>query len=534
MKNLTIKKTNILFTLVIILVIIIVVVAIFLDVNKPKIKNIEEDNYFFQYDNTWKIVKKDKSEIELHHKKSNSIFNIKINDLGEVNQYKTIDEILDNLIYNIQEQNNEYKLIYKQETKLTKNEIDGYIILFEDETTQVEISLYKQGNKIILFKYEALFEYFDILKDSVNNIIYNFSIKEKEYNVVSDINLNTTEVTFSEQTDLDGLISKTDEYQISNANYMVQYVIPNNFELQEYNSKQGMYKFKDKNIQLNTSILKCNIYEYLNEENSPNVYENYNLNNYNKEKAELNKFTNEPLSYIYKNSYLTNNQLTENITVMYELNNDHIFIVKISAEGIGITEKLVNTIKINKFENIASNITVEKNQENIIGKLKKYTDYTKQKIEEITLKIPENYQEIDRENNLFAERYYGANYNEEKEIYELQVKYETISFGIESKLETLDKITYKDYGEYEEFKQIDDININDKTFKVYKRGYIEQSSIKDTNGNKYQYHVNEKVLFYKIQDNDYCVIILKACGGEITDEMINQLTDFDINIIENK
>ena len=33
-----------------------------------------------------------------------------------------------------------------------------------------------------------------------------------------------------------------------------------------------------------------------------------------------------------------------------------------------------NMIKINKSENIASNITVEKDQEKIIGKLKKYTE----------------------------------------------------------------------------------------------------------------------------------------------------------------
>ena len=379
MKILTEKNKNILFTLFIILVIIIIGVIIFLNVSKTDIKNIDESNYFVQYDSTWKIVKKEENELELQHKKSNSIFDIKINDLDEKNQYKTIDEILDNLIYNIQDQNNDYKLIYKQNAELTKDNMEGYKLLFENETKQAEISVYKQGDKIIIFKFEALFKYFDILRDSVNNIIYNFSIKEKKYDVTSDINLNTNEITFTEQPDLDELISETKEYQIADSNYSVQYLIPDNFEPQEYNSKQGMYKFKNKNIQLNTTILKCNIYEYLNEENTINVYQSYNLNNYNKEKAELNKFTDEPLSYIYKNNYLTDNQLTENITIMYELNNNHIFIVKISSEGVGITEKLVNMIKINKSENIASNITVEKDQEKIIGKLKKYTDYTKQK-----------------------------------------------------------------------------------------------------------------------------------------------------------
>lgn len=526
MRSFSIKSKKIIFSIIIILIVIIVGTVTFFCVNKTNIKNIDESNYFVQYDNTWKIVKKDENELKLQHKKSNSIFNIKINDLDEENEYKTIDEILDNLIYNIQEQNKDYKMIYKQNVKLTKNNIEGYTLLFEDETKQAEISFYKQGEKIILFKYEALFEYFDILKDSVNNIIYNFSLKEKGYDVAVDINLNTTPITFTNQTDVEELISETEEYQIADANYLVQYVIPKNFELQEYNSIQGRYKFKDKNIQLNTKILKCNIYEYLNEENKLNVYENYNLNNYNKERAELNKFSNEPLSYIYKNNYLTNNQLTENITIMYELNNNNIFIVNISSEGVGIPEKLVNAIKISEFENIASNI--------IEGKLKRYTDYTKQKTEEINLKVPENYQEIDKEENLFEERDYAANYNAEKEIYEIEVQYKTISLEIGKELEILDKATYKDYGKYEGYKQINNINANGKIFEAYKRGYVQKSYAKDQNGNRYQYQVNEIVLFYRLQEdsNNYLMVVLKNNeGGEITDEIIKQLTDFDINII---
>lgn len=342
--------------------------------------------------------------------------------------------------------------------------MEGYTILFENETKQVEISFYKQVDKIVVLTFEASFEYFDILIDSVNNIIYSFSVK-------------------------------------------------------------------DKNIQLKTSILKCNLYEYLDEENSLNIYNSYNLNNFNKEKAELNKFSNEPLGYIYKNSYLTNNQITENIAIIYELNNNHIFIAEISSEGVGIPEKFVNMIKITKFENIASNITVEKKEEKLIGKLKRFTDYTREKTEEITLKLPENYQEVDKEKNLFKERNYAINYNEEKEIYEFEVKYQTISFGIESELEILDKAIYKDYGKYKEFEQISDITANNKVFKAYKRGYTEQSYATDKNGNRYKYYANETVLFYKLQEDSYLVIILKANDGKVSNKEIEQLTNFEINII---
>lgn len=525
------KNKKILVTILIILITITVGIIIFLSVNKSKIQNITKNNYFVQYDNSWKVVKEDEKEFELHHKKSNSILNIKINDLNEEYQYKTIDEILDNLLYNIQEQNKDYKLIYKENAKLTKNNMEGYTILFENETKQTEISFYKQGDEIVVLTFEASFEYFDILIDSANSIIYNFNVYEQKYDVVSNINLNTTEITYTEQPEIDEELSKTNEYQIANANYLVQYSIPDYFETQDYDSQYGNYKFKDKNIQLRTSILKCNLYEYLDEENSLNIYDSYNLNNYNKEKAELNKFSNEPLGYIYKNSYLTNNQITENVVIIYELNNNHIFIAKISSEGVGITEKLVNMIKITKSENIASNITVEKKEEKLIGKLKRFTDYTREKTEEITLKLPNNYQEFDKETNLFEERHYAVNYDEEKEIYEFEVQYQTISFGIESELEILDKAINKDYGEYKEFEQINDITVNNKVFKAYKRGYTEQSYAKDQNGNKYQYYANETVLFYKLQEDSYLVIVLKANKDEISNEQIEQLTNFDINII---
>ena len=525
------KNKKILLTIFIILSIITVGVIIFLGANKVKIRDVTKDNYFVQYDNTWKIVKKEEKEIELKHKKSNSILNIKINDLNEEKQYKTMDEILDNLLYNIQEENKDYKLIYKEKTKLTKNNMDGYKILFENEEKQAEIAFYKQGDKVIIFTYEASFEYFDILIDSVNNIIYSFGANEQKYDVVSNINLETTEITYTEQPDVDKLIDKTDEYQIANENYLVQYSIPDKFELQNYDSKYGNYRFRDMNIQLKTSILKCNLYEYLDKENNLNIYDNYNLNNYNKEKEELNKFSDEPLGYIYKNNYLTNNQITENIVIMYELNNNHIFVANISSDGIGITKKLVNMVKIIKSENIASNIVIEKNEEKLIGKLKKYTDNTREKTEEITLKLPEDYQEIDKNKNLYEERNYAVNYDNEKEIYEHEVKYQTISYSIEDELSILDNAINKDYGKYSEFEQINDITINNKVFKAYKRGYTEKSYAKDNNGNRYQYYVNEIVLLYELQDGRYLVIDLKNNNGEISNEQIEQLTNFDINII---
>ncbi len=204
---------------------------------------------------------------------------------------------------------------------------------------------------------------FDILLDSVNSIIYNFSIKEQVFNVTTSIKLETKEISYTEQEDISNLLNDTRKEEIASSNYLVNYSIPNNFKAIDYDTKYGSYRFENlsmgTDITLNTSILKCNLYEYLDREDSPNIYDS-NLNSYNQAKETLNKFGEEPISYIYKNNYLSNNKITENITLVFELNNNHIFIVEISSNGIGIPEKLVKMIKINKIENIASNIKIEK------------------------------------------------------------------------------------------------------------------------------------------------------------------------------
>lgn len=529
------KKNKKIFISLLLILIIIIVGGISLfntikNLNKSGKKEISKESYFVQYDKTWKVIKETENEIDFKHKKSNNFFNIKINELKEENRYKTIDEILDNVIYNIQHQNDNYKLIYKENVKLSRNNMDGYNILFENSEKQLKVSFYKQGDKIIIFTFEASFEYYDILLDSVNNIINNFSANEQKYDIATEINIKTEEVVLNEISEIDNELIESKEYQIANANYLVKYSIPSNFELQDYDSKYGDYKFKDKNIQLKTSIIKCNIYEYLDEENSVNVYNSYNLNNYNKEKAVLNKLSDEPLVYIYKNSYLSKNQITDNVAMIYELDNTHSFIVEISSDGIEISKELVNRIKVNETKNIASNITIEKDNDKLIGRLRRFTDYTKEKVEEITLKLPDNYIELDKDNNMYEERYYALNYDEEKEIYEYEVNYQTITFGINSQLDILDKAIYKDYGKYTGFEQINDININDKTFKAYKRGYTEKSYATDKEGNRYKYYANEIVLFYKKADEEYLVIIIKGNKGEIGKEQIEQLTKFDINI----
>lgn len=57
------------------------------------------------------------------------------------------------------------------------------------------------------------------------------------------------------------------------------------------------------------------------------------------------------------------------------------------------------------------------------------------------------------------------------------------------------------------------------------------SDVLDNDGNKYKYSINEKLLFYEIENNDYLVIRIKANDNKnISEEQINQLTNFVINV----
>ena len=363
MKKFLEKNKKIIISICIIITVTISTIFVILIFNHKKEENqinqINSNNYSLQYDSTWEIDKQDEKEINLLHKKSKSELNIKIHELQDENQYRTLDEIVDSLLYNIHQQNKEYKLIYKEKTKITKQNEDGYKLLFEAKDKQVAIYLYKQGSQLIVITYEAINEDFDILINSVNNIIYNLNINESKFDVKTSINLETSEIDYTEQTGIENLLNGTKKEEIASSNYSVNYTIPSNFKVINDDTKYKYYSLENiplgTSLSLNTSIINKNIYEYLDKEDTPNVYSQYNLNSYNEEKEKINKISDKPLTYIYKNNYLTNNEITENIVIMFELNKNHIFVVKIASQGVGIPEKLVKMININEYKNIATN-----------------------------------------------------------------------------------------------------------------------------------------------------------------------------------
>ena len=180
------------------------------------------------------------------------------------------------------------------------------------------ISIYKKSDKLVMINYESDNEYFDILLDSVHNIIYNFDTKEKVYDLSNKITLNTSDVTYSTNEELDKTFEKTELHEIATNNYYVKYSVPSSFEISDFDSTRNYYNYRGldkKTITISTVIYKYNVFEYLNKENQVDVYKNFDMyqkdKDYSDFKETLTKInSNKVDTYLYKNSYNYNKAVT--------------------------------------------------------------------------------------------------------------------------------------------------------------------------------------------------------------------------------
>ena len=497
MKKELVKNKKVIIILIIIALIATTFFVIKLFTNKNKINEVKKESYSFQYDNSWELQKSENEEAKLTHKKSRSELEITVNELENEVQYKSIDEVFDSILYNIQKKNEGYKLIYKEQTKLTSNDIDGYKILFEENDNQVAIYLYKQANKLVVFEFKATSEYFDKL------------------NIESQLNEEIEE-------------------QIANNNYLVKYTIPSNFKLSSYNSRYGQYNYENTpestSIKLSVTILERNIYEYLDKKDSNSIFKSYETIRKERDLKEyLDKKSDNPLSYIYKNNYKKEEKDYENIVIINELDQNHICVMEISSTQIGIPEKLVQMLKVKEVKNIASNTDNKKESGLLTGILKKYLN--NKQTEEISLKIPEDFKELDDGfANMYTDRSYICNYNEKTTIPEYEVKYSISPAKVDEKIKTLDQSYAKETKDYKGLSQAQEITLNGKKFTVYDTEYNRTKVVSYSDAIKYTYNTKSKILFYELQDNNCLIIEIKANEKEINEDLLNKLTNFDVSV----
>lgn len=539
--------------IIIALIIVLVGILCLTLFNKTKSNSelivLEEKNYNLKYDSSWKIKEKKDNYINLNHNSSKSILKIEVIDLDKEYKYTDIDDLIDEIIYNIAEQNSAYKLISKQNDIFTKYEFKGYKLLYEAETEQVMIMTFKKSDKLVFISYEAENKYFDILLDSVQNIVYNFNTADETFELKNSIKMETSKISYSNEEDLDKILTGGKEYEIASENYKVVYEIPSQFELSKLSTTSNYFNlrgYNKANISININIYNRNVYEYIDKDTSGNVYTNYkyyssdkDISDFKEQISELNSEYSD--SYVYKNSYKMNairyndkledetyKRTNENVELIYSLNKNHIFRINISSNGGPITEKLLKSIKIKSITNYSSYTknTVENGYR--IAELKKYIGYEKTKINSITIKLPEAYKEIDNRNNLYDERYFGLNYDEDKRIYDYEIHYKFgVTDDVEKSIESLDFMFAKAYGKYNYYKKVGTKTVNNKQFTEYVGGYTDLGGIAFTNINRFKYYINHKALIYKLNDGSHLIVEIKGNGREISDKIVKEATNFD-------
>lgn len=502
---------------------------------QSNIKEYKTDTYTIKYDRSWKRKGKNENTIKLKHK-SNSTIYIEVMDLKEEQKYLGTEDIIEELLYNIGLENKEYNILQKEKSNITRHSYEGYKLLYENKTHQALVVVAKKSEKVMLFTYEAKHEYFDILLDSVENIIYNFDINDEKYLINNSIKVDTEEIKFEENKDLLKLLKENKSYDIANKNYSVKISIPSNFQMSSFDSTLGYYTFKDLkkgSINLKVNIYAKNIYEYLEkEEKFGNLYnefknhrskENKSYQDFSESLTKLNHKKYEAYLYKAKFNYVYGEKKIpkESYYMIYELDKNHILVFEIESSENIISKDLINKITFSNVKNYANNITKEK-------VLKRFSSYKKDKVDEITIKLPNTYKEIDYSLNMYNYRYFALNYNSKNQIYEYNVMY--YLSGTSSKLESLvDNISIiKTVGQYQELIPAGTINLNGKEFIVYNGGYTKNGKGYLDNGNGNTYYINKKVLFHQLPTGGYLQIEIDGNGVEISQEVLNDLTNVDI------
>lgn len=117
-----------------------------------------------------------------------------------------------------------------------------------------------------------------------------------------------------------------------------------------------------------------------------------------KEGSSLGHFPPNETKYNDKLEAVSYKRTDENVELIYSLNRNHILIITIKSKGTPITKKLLDSIKIKSILNYSNYTKNEIDNGYRTFELQKYIGYEKNKVNNIIIKLPENYKEIDERN----------------------------------------------------------------------------------------------------------------------------------------
>lgn len=495
--------------------VIAVVLYKFLLQPKISLEHFSNSVYTVQYDSTWNLDKKENDKVSLKH--DDATINIEITTLTNDYLYMTLENIIDEISYSISQANPNYYLIGKQNILVTANQYEGYQLLYENGENQVLLTLFRRENKIVSIIYEAPYEYFDILLDSVKEIIYNFKLANEEYaNSHSLLEIESKELSLNGNDEVE--VAGTKNYQIADSHYLVEFRVPDKFTSRTFNARLSLLiynELSEGNIDLTASIYDINLYEML--EKLKNHSFDYSIES----AIQSNRLIKEEFTKVNANQYIYHAIYTSGISkydvayLIFELDYRRVFVVKLEASNCYLDESIINNISIVNKTKYADYVYRNIEDGFLVNEMKyAYTDYQdyKRKYSRVILYTPSNYREQDDGvSNVYENRTFNDNFNEDSGDYDFKVRYSISSLNIKSNLNVLEHVYYDKKDKSGLGTKI----YNGKKFNVYTYN----------SKNKYVH-----VLFYKLESGNCFQIVIESNGGRITNDKIKELTKFEESI----
>ena len=526
------KKYGLLFLLGILTLGVLITTIVVLS-NSEDMKSYKGKLFSISYDSTWKVKSKKDNILELVHRKSKSSLVIEETLLQDSYQYSVIDDLIDELSYSISNQNKKYKLLSKAKTKVGKDNSDGYKLLFEDDKNQIMVVITKAGANLRLFTYSAKYEYFDMVLDSASSIMESYESTEGKTGTEA-VNVKTSKITWGTNETLKNLANKVTTDEIANNNFKVVFEVPDGLEKSSVSTTSLGYYYNGFDLSLYTGVFSKNIFEYVNSKDGgvysqkesfkkkPDKYSNI------KDTLELQEIDGKK-RYVYRMTYdyKYNNEVDhmEYIIILYELDKNHVVRFLLETEYV-VPKEFVDSIKVKSFENYANNVVRKIEDGKLIGELKVYKESKSDVVEVVKIKLPVEYIEEDHKVDMYSDRYYGKNYHEEYFYYDYYVQYDYIASSEKGALDNVNT-TYgysKSNKGYQNLRDSGTINLNNREFRVFDGGYYE--SVFSVVGSK-DVFVNVKYLVCHI-GKQYLVIELKGSGVQISNEVLNEITNFEV------
>lgn len=169
------KKKKLLVRICIIFSLAIVAIILWIVIfkNGALLKTYKNDDIKFNYDKTWKLNKIDNDVVALTHK-TGAIIEIKVNKLSSNLINSSIDQIKEEVRYDIEKQNSDYKLLNQEKKYISKNQYEGYKLLYEtqydNDNAESMIIIIRNNNDLCVVNFTSKYEYFDILLDSFQEV----------------------------------------------------------------------------------------------------------------------------------------------------------------------------------------------------------------------------------------------------------------------------------------------------------------------------------------------------------------------------